>query len=75
MTRLSAAALLGAAGLAAAAFTTAVPLQPNAPPPLRTEKITDSLYMLVGMGGNIGVSVGEDAVFLVVYASLQREKR
>ena len=30
-----------------------------------TEKVADGLYMLKGGGGNIGVSVGPDAVFLV----------
>jgi cyclase len=28
-------------------------------------KLTDSLYMLAGAGGNIGLSIGPDAVFLV----------
>ena len=32
---------------------------------ITTKKIADGLYMLQGAGGNIGVSVGEDAVFLV----------
>jgi cyclase len=32
---------------------------------IRTEKLSDSVYMLVGAGGNLGLSVGEDAVFLV----------
>src|SRR6185503_11327961 len=32
---------------------------------IKTHKITDSVYMLEGEGGNIGVSVGEDGVFLV----------
>jgi glyoxylase-like metal-dependent hydrolase (beta-lactamase superfamily II) len=30
-----------------------------------TTRITDSLYMLTGSGGNIGLSIGADAVFLV----------
>jgi len=30
-----------------------------------TTKVTPGLYMLQGAGGNIGVSVGEDAVFLI----------
>jgi glyoxylase-like metal-dependent hydrolase (beta-lactamase superfamily II) len=30
-----------------------------------TEKVADGVYMLKGAGGNIGLSVGEDAVFLV----------
>jgi cyclase len=32
---------------------------------IRAEKLSDSVYMLAGAGGNIGVSVGEDAVFMV----------
>ena len=32
---------------------------------IQTQKLTDNGYMLVGAGGNIGVSVGEDAVFLI----------
>src|SRR5512138_3002289 len=32
---------------------------------IRTEKLADTVYLLVGAGGNIGLSVGEDAVFLV----------
>ena len=32
---------------------------------IRAEKLADTLYMLTGAGGNMGLSVGEDAVFLV----------
>jgi glyoxylase-like metal-dependent hydrolase (beta-lactamase superfamily II) len=32
---------------------------------IKTEKLNDSTYMLVGSGGNIGLSVGEDAVFVI----------
>lgn len=32
---------------------------------VRTEKLNETTYMLVGAGGNIGLSVGEDAVFLI----------
>lgn len=32
---------------------------------IQTEKVADGVYMLVGAGGNIGVSVGDDGVFLV----------
>ncbi|MEM7084349.1 MAG: MBL fold metallo-hydrolase [Pseudomonadota bacterium] len=32
---------------------------------ITTTKITDSIYMLQGRGGNIGVSIGADGVFLV----------
>lgn len=32
---------------------------------VKTIKLTDSVYMLTGAGGNLGLSVGPDAVFLV----------
>ncbi len=32
---------------------------------IRTVQVSDSIYMLVGEGGNIGVSVGEDGVFII----------
>ena len=32
---------------------------------IETQRLTDGVYMLIGQGGNIGVSVGDDGVFLV----------
>src|SRR5436190_3594450 len=32
---------------------------------IKTTKLTDSIYMLEGSGGNIGVSIGEDGVILI----------
>ena len=32
---------------------------------IETQRITDGVYMLVGQGGNIGLSVGEDGVFVI----------
>jgi len=32
---------------------------------VKTQKLNDSTYMLTGAGGNLGVSIGEDAVFVV----------
>jgi len=32
---------------------------------IRTEKVTDGLYVLFGLGGNIAVSVGEDGTLIV----------
>lgn len=32
---------------------------------IRTERVADGVYMLVGSGGNIGVSVGDDGAFLI----------
>jgi len=32
---------------------------------LQTEMLADTVYMMTGAGGNLGVSVGEDAVFVI----------
>ena len=32
---------------------------------VKSEKLTDNIYMLTGRGGNIGVSIGEDGVFMI----------
>jgi cyclase len=32
---------------------------------IKTEKLSDSVYMLTGAGGNLGLSVGAEAVFLI----------
>ncbi|HEX9434132.1 MAG TPA: MBL fold metallo-hydrolase [Burkholderiales bacterium] len=32
---------------------------------IKTEKLSDTTYMLTGAGGNIGLSVGADAVFMI----------
>lgn len=32
---------------------------------IETIKVSDGIYMLMGMGGNIGVSTGEDGVFMI----------
>jgi cyclase len=32
---------------------------------IKAEKLSDTVYMLTGAGGNIGLSIGEDAVFMV----------
>lgn len=32
---------------------------------IRTERLTDGVYVLFGQGGNIGVSVGDDGVFVI----------
>ena len=57
--------------LAGLAVLAALPVIAHAQPPgiekmaVVTEKVADGVYMLTGAGGNIGLSVGEDAVFLV----------
>jgi cyclase len=32
---------------------------------IKTVKVSDHVYMLIGAGGNIGVSIGEDGVFVI----------
>ncbi len=32
---------------------------------IKTVKVSDNVYMLVGMGGNIGLSIGEDGAFMI----------
>ncbi len=32
---------------------------------IKTDKLSDNVYMLTGQGGNIGVSVGDDGVFVI----------
>jgi glyoxylase-like metal-dependent hydrolase (beta-lactamase superfamily II) len=32
---------------------------------IKAEKLADSVYMMTGAGGNLGLSVGEDAVFVI----------
>lgn len=36
-----------------------------APSALETVKVTDNIYMLVGRGGNVGVSVGPDGILII----------
>lgn len=42
---------------------------------IKTTKLTDSVYMLEGAGGNIGLSIGEDGAFLIddQYAELNEK--
>ena len=32
---------------------------------IKTVKLSDKIYMLIGYGGNIGISIGEDGVFMI----------
>jgi cyclase len=32
---------------------------------IKTEKLSDTIYMMTGSGGNLGVAVGDDAVFII----------
>lgn len=45
--------------------TRAAAQQGFARPTIQTVRITDSIYMLVGSGGNIGLSVGSDGALLI----------
>ena len=51
--------------LSAAAFVVSAQAQDFSKVEIKTEKLNDTTYMLVGAGGNIGLSVGEDAVFVI----------
>ncbi len=48
-------------------FALSVPAQDDDPAKveIKTEKVADGIYMLAGSGGNIGLSVGPDAVFMI----------
>lgn len=47
------------------ALTLPAPAQDFEQVKIKTEKISEGIYMLIGRGGNIGISVGEDGVFLI----------
>ena len=49
----------------ALAASTALAQQDFSKVEIRADKLSDNLYMLTGAGGNIGLSVGDDAVFMV----------
>jgi glyoxylase-like metal-dependent hydrolase (beta-lactamase superfamily II) len=54
------------AGSAAAFFAAAASAQQDfSKVEIQTEKLADTVYMMTGSGGNLGVSVGEDAVFVI----------
>ena len=54
------------AACAAAFFAAAVSAQQDfSKVEIQTEKLADTVYMMTGSGGNLGVSVGEDAVFVI----------
>ena len=51
--------------IAALAVTPALAQQDFSKVEIKAQKLNATTYMLVGAGGNLGLSVGEDAVFLV----------
>jgi glyoxylase-like metal-dependent hydrolase (beta-lactamase superfamily II) len=55
-------ACLGSAALLAATCALA---QDFAKVEIKTTKLTDTTYMMEGAGGNIGLSIGDDAVFVI----------
>jgi glyoxylase-like metal-dependent hydrolase (beta-lactamase superfamily II) len=58
--------LFAALALAALSFTPLVHAQQDfSKVEIKAEKLNDTTYMLTGAGGNIGLSVGEDAVFII----------
>jgi cyclase len=52
-------------GMVLAGFVVAVGAQQPAEVKIESTKIADGVYMLTGQGGNIGLSVGEDGVFMI----------
>jgi cyclase len=53
------------ATLAATAALTAQAQQDFSKVEIKTQKLSDTTYMMTGSGGNLGLSVGPDAVFLI----------
>ena len=54
------------AACAAGLFAAAVSAQQDfSKVEIQTEKLADTVYMMTGAGGNLGLSVGEDAVFVI----------
>src|SRR6266700_7353503 len=54
------------AGCVAALFAAAASAQQDfSKVEIQTEKLADTVYMMTGSGGNLGLSVGEDAVFVI----------
>jgi cyclase len=53
------------AALAGAALTAPALAQDFSKVEITTQKLSESLYMLMGAGGNIGLSIGPDAVFVI----------
>ena len=56
---------LAAAACCLAALTAPAAAQDFSKVEIKAEKLNDTTWMLVGAGGNMGLSVGEDAVFLI----------
>jgi glyoxylase-like metal-dependent hydrolase (beta-lactamase superfamily II) len=58
--------MLGLSICAAALFSAAAVAQQDFDKvEIQTQKLADTVYMMTGAGGNIGLSVGEDAVFVI----------
>lgn len=63
--KLAATAGLFALALAASADEEAPPPNPLADVEIEAQRVADGIYMLSGRGGNIGLSVGDDATFII----------
>ncbi|HMB74408.1 MAG TPA: MBL fold metallo-hydrolase [Gammaproteobacteria bacterium] len=63
--RIAFVSLVCASLLAAAPGTAQVTAEQLASTEIRTEKVGDNLFVLFGIGGNIGVSIGEQGVLIV----------
>jgi glyoxylase-like metal-dependent hydrolase (beta-lactamase superfamily II) len=46
-------------------FSTIIYAQKQDEVTIKTHKLSDNVYMLVGQGGNIGISVGDEGVFVI----------
>ena len=56
----------GLLACAVALFAPAAPAQQDlSQVEIQTQKLADTVYMMTGAGGNLGLSVGEDAVFVI----------
>jgi glyoxylase-like metal-dependent hydrolase (beta-lactamase superfamily II) len=57
--------IIGLAALLAFASLTALAQRDFSKVEIKTTKITETVYVITGAGGNIGLSVGEDTVFVI----------
>lgn len=58
--------MLAATGFLLLAFPfTATAQEAEEAPTIESQEVAEGIYMLVGQGGNLGLSIGEDATFLI----------
>jgi cyclase len=46
-------------------FTTIITVAQNNDVVIKTHQLSDNIYMIEGQGGNIGISIGDDGVFMI----------